>query len=510
MAFKLRNPPKFVPKFDAFPYQVDALMSVKELQYAAIFHEQGLGKTKIAIDLSLTWLLNDTVDTVFIITKKSLVQNWCNEVNAHSHITPHVLSGNRHQNSISLNSPVLLYITNYEVIVSNTSIIKLFLQTCRVGCILDESQKIKNPKATLTRTFHDFSDLFKRRVIMTGTPAANRPYDIWAQIKFLDGGKSLGYSYDTFKYDMDLPAQQFYNNTDKENTISNSPRSGIKVEYGKRLSNIHDLIKNFTVRETKETAGISLPKKKIITHSVELPSWQMAKYLAYRNELSYQFQLDGALETDNAESILKRLLRLVQCASNPALIDGQFEHIPGKFEKLQELCSRLTPTSNLIVWTGFISNVEWMADQLAEYNAVYLHGNLSINERNLAIEIFTQSKSRILIATPGAAKEGLTLTTANHAIFYDRGFSLDDYTQAQDRIHRISQSRDCYVHNLIARNTIDEWVDVLLMAKYRAAQLAQGDINVAEFSNTFRADVSDILESILFSDNRSLKVDSSN
>ena len=339
----------------------------------------------------------------------------------------------------------------------------------------------------------------RRRIIMTGTPAANRPHDIWAQIKFLDGGESLGCSYDTFKHDTDLPSEQAYKNTGTANDISHAPTSDIKVEYGKRLTKIHQLIENFTVRETKETAGICLPKKKIITHNVELPSWQMAKYSAYRDELAYQYEFDGVLETDSAESILKRLLRLVQCASNPALIDGQYEHVPGKFETLRELCCQFTATSKLIVWTGFVSNVEWLADQLIEFNTVYLHGNLPIKERNLALETFTQSQTRILIATPGAAKEGLTLTTANHAIFYDRGFSLDDYTQAQDRIHRISQSRDCYVHNLIARNTIDEWVDVLLTAKYRAAQLAQGDIDVSEFHDSFRSDVSEVLRSVLFS-----------
>lgn len=68
----------------------------------------------------------------------------------------------------------------------------------------------------------------------------------------------------------------------------------------------------------------------------------------------------------------------------------------------------------------------------------------------------------MLIATPAAAKEGLTLTVANHAVFYDRSFSLDDYLRAQDRIHRISQTRTCFVTNLIASHSIDEWVDVLL------------------------------------------------
>ena len=84
----------------------------------------------------------------------------------------------------------------------------------------------------------------------------------------------------------------------------------------------------------------------------------------------------------------------------------------------------------------------------------------------------------ILIATPASAKEGLTLTVANHAIFYDRSFSLDDYLQAQDRIHRISQKKTCYVYNLIMKDSVDEWVDLLLQSKHLSAQLAQGDITI--------------------------------
>lgn len=483
MAFVLKRPPAFVPKHAAFPYQLDAVRAVKDLPYAAIFHQQGLGKTKIAIDLALIWLQTDVVDTVFIVTKKSLVENWRNEVAAHCHVTPHVLSGNRRQNSVSLNSPVLLYLTNYEVVASNASVIKLFLQTCRVGCILDESQKIKNPEAALTHAFHDIATAFDRRIIMTGTPVANRPYDIWAQIKFLDDGKSLGRTFDAFKRDTDLPFQ-----------ITDT------TDYAKRLTTIHQRLAAFTIRETKETAGIRLPQKTIGAHYVELPEWQMAKYAAYRDELAYQYELDGVMEIDSVDSILKRLLRLVQCASNPALIDGQYEREPGKYSLLFDMCRQFTIDSKLIVWTGFVDNVDWLANNLAEFDTVRMHGNLPIHERNRAVESFIRSTSRILVATPGAAKEGLTLTTANHAIFYDRSFSLDDYLQAQDRIHRISQTRHCYIHNLIANNTVDEWVDVLLAAKYRAAQLAQGDIDTVAFQQHFRTDVSDVLRSVLFPD----------
>ena len=91
---------------------------------------------------------------------------------------------------------------------------------------------------------------------------------------------------------------------------------------------------------------------------------------------------------------------------------------------------------------------------------------------------------------------------AHHTIFYDRGFSLDDYLQAQDRIHRISQTEECFVHNLIAKRTIDEWVDSLLNAKYQAAQLTQGDISREEFDAGFTRNLSEALAQVLSPEGR--------
>ena len=89
------------------------------------------------------------------------------------------------------------------------------------------------------------------------------------------------------------------------------------------------------------------------------------------------------------------------------------------------------------------------------------------------------------------------MTVANHAVFYDRGFSLDDYLQAQDRIHRISQLEECFVHNIIAKDSIDEWIDTLLNAKFQAAQLTQGDISRDQFSSEFTFDLSKSLAQVL-------------
>ncbi len=485
MAFNLRKPPALSPKHEAYPYQLDAVRAVESLLYAAIFHEQGLGKTKIAIDLMLLWLSRDVVDAIFVITKKTLVQNWVDELTSHAHVTPRVLSDDRRDSSIALNSPVLIYVMNYEVISTNFDLMRDFLVTCRVAAILDESQKIKNPEAKLSGCFHALANGFARRVIMTGTPVANRPYDIWSQIKFLDDGEALGNSFSEFKAKLDLPIN-----------------SANVSEYGLLLASVMNKIKHFSVRETKATAGIKLPSKTILTHFVRLSSRQAAIYASYRDKMAYELKNNGRYTVDNAEDVLKRLLRLVQCASNPALIDETYDEFPGKYQKLPKLLEEIEIQSNkVIVWTSFIGNVEWLAEKLQQYLPQKVHGDMPVSARNEALRKFKTDKNRrILLATPGAAKEGLTLTVANHAIFYDRGFSLDDYLQAQDRIHRISQTKECFVHNLIAKDTIDEWVDALLNAKYQAAQLAQGDISRESFDTAFNCDLSEALTRILSPD----------
>ena len=123
---------------------------------------------------------------------------------------------------------------------------------------------------------------------------------------------------------------------------------------------------------------------------------------------------------------------------------------------------------------------------------------MSIEDRNFSVDKFkTDESCMVLFATPQAAKEGLTLTVANHVIFYDRGFNLDDYLQAQDRIHRISQKKTCYIYNFITRGSIDEWIDKLIQAKHYAALLAQGDIPKEEYAEVADYSYAEIIKEIL-------------
>jgi SNF2 family DNA or RNA helicase len=74
---------------------------------------------------------------------------------------------------------------------------------------------------------------------------------------------------------------------------------------------------------------------------------------------------------------------------------------------------------------------------------------------------------------------------------------LDDYLQAQDRIHRISQTSTCYIHNLLVRDSIDDWVDELLTAKQTAARFGQGDITKEQFESQMSYTFSTVLADVL-------------
>jgi SNF2 family DNA or RNA helicase len=467
---KTRIAPDLSAKQQPFPHQAAAMEAIKDLPYSAVFHEQGLGKTKIGLDVALYWLKHDIVDSVMIVTKKSLIGNWTREIAAHSHLSPRIIGQDRNANFYAFNSPARLYLVHYEAVLSERNRLALFLKTRHVAVILDEAHKAKNPEAEITKALHSLREGFLRRMILTGTPVANRPYDVWSQIFFLDGGEALGKDFLSFKHSLDL-----------DNSFAHEPRRA--AQFADALEEVFEKTQAFSIRETKKSSGLRLPDKFIANLEVTLEARQLELYAQFRDELAAIVVKGGRPVLDDAEGLLKRLLRLVQVASNPTMVDQSYRGTPGKLPVLTDLVHAATDDKEkVVVWTAFTENAEFLVRHFSDLGTALVHGGIPIATREDNLQRFMkEDECRVLVATPGAAKEGLTLTVANHAIFYDRTFGLDDYLQAQDRIHRISQKRPCYVTNLVARETVDTWVDALLSAKHLAAQLGQGDIGRDEY-----------------------------
>jgi SNF2 family DNA or RNA helicase len=484
--FALRSEPRLDVKHVAFPYQQEAVEFVRSREACAILHEQGLGKTKIAIDAILSWLAERQIDTALVFSKKSLVDNWRHEFSEHTYLKPSVLTENSSHNYYVLTAPVRIIIAHYEVAKKEEKRLSAWLKTRRVAVVLDEAVKIKNPDADLTQVFFRISRLCAKRVIMTGTPSANRPFDVWALAYFLDHGETLGSDFRAFKRATDIPRNVTV--TDAEITA-----------YRNRLAQVQERLARISMRETKDGRRVVLPDKELVRIQCRWEAAQFEMYRRVREDLLATLIRDGELIEEDEEVILKRLLRLIQITSNPALLDDSYHAEPGKFGDLYDLVSDICRNGEkAIVFTQFNENSRWLARKLQPFGSLLLNGRMPMGRRTEVVRWFMEKSSDgVLVATTGAAKEGLTLTAANHVIFFDRGYSLDEYLQSQDRIHRVSQTRRCFVYNLIMRDSIDEWIELLVEQKRLAAQLVQGDITAEAYAEKADLSFPELLKRIL-------------
>lgn len=480
----IRQNPVLELTHDAYPYQKEAFESIKDMDFAGIFHEQGLGKTKIAIDLLCYWLEQDKVDSILIVTKKTLVQNWVREIKIHTQIETDVFTSNKRKNHEIFTSTSYLYIAHYQILNSDKEAFRKFFKARRVAVILDESAAIKNRDAQLSRTYHDLAKLMDIRIIMSGTPFANKPQDIWSQIYFLDFGESLGRDYPSFEEQYYFPREDY-----------------LKHVFAKSLVRLNENLQDFTIRETKKSAGINLPNKEYVTLTADFSTEQLEIYDEAKKQMSLELEQDGEIKFEDLEWILHRMIRLVQITSHPALVQDHYEEMPGKMLLLEEKVNEILnadSTSKIIIWSSFIKNTELISKALMPYQSAIVNGQQSDRENQESIDRFLEDdQTKLFIATPQKAGEGLTLTVANHAIFYDRSFSLQHYLQAQDRIHRISQDRICYIYNLMIRDSIDEYIDKLVKAKNVTSQLAAGDIGEEEFLERGNFNLKETLNQIL-------------
>ena len=134
---------------------------------------------------------------------------------------------------------------------------------------------------------------------------------------FLDQGAALGPDFEEFKADLDL-TNDMWRDDDKRRSFEGA------------VGDVFERIRPFTVRETKSTAGIELPEKRIENVTVTLSERQRKLYDEVARNLSAEVVIGGELVEDDSESVLKRLLRLVQVASNPGLLDESYDEVPAK------------------------------------------------------------------------------------------------------------------------------------------------------------------------------------
>lgn len=448
--------PDSIPK--ALPHQEIGSQFLEERKAAALLDEQGLGKSRQMLDALSLAIAKDDIQAAVIICPNTIKATWGEEIQRFTSHTYAIFGAGKSARRLAFQSlKAWFYVINYEAVTAELASLKALLKFKRMALVLDESHRIKTPDAKVTRSIHALGPLAHKRYIMSGTPVANKPEDLWAQYYFLDHGQLLGRTFDEFR-SLYCTAAGGYTNLDQ----------------------LRQRIREVSIRREKADT-VDLPEKTILRVPVRLRGRQRQMYEELRERLALWVRdLSGDEVLAQAENILTRLIRLAQLASNPNLIDSSYGELPAKFETIDSILGdQLSDSeSKAIIWTSFVDNIPTLQERYSHLNPVSIHGNMTGDEKQRSVKAFRRDPAvRLLVANPAAAREGLTLTEANTAIYLDRTFNLVDYLQSQDRIHRISQTRPCNIILLIAEGAIDEFVDFSLEQKHRLARYAQNDVD---------------------------------
>lgn len=143
----------------------------------------------------------------------------------------------------------------------------------------------------------------------------------------------------------------------------------------------------------------------------------------------------------------------------------------GKLQTLDALLRRLKAGGHrVLVFTQMTRMLDVLERFMSLHGHAYLRldGATKVERRQQLVDRFN-SERRIfaLILSTRAGGVGLNLTGADTVVFYDSDWNPTMDAQAQDRCHRIGQTRDVHVYRLVTRRTVEE--NILRKAQQKRA-----------------------------------------
>lgn len=436
-------------KTEPFSFQVDCFEYAKEHDCFLLGDDQGLGKTKQAIDIAVSRKSNFK-HCLVVCGVSGLKWNWAKEIDIHSNERSHILgsriskNGNVVIDSVKKRADDLIaehdeffLITNIETL--RDKVFSGYVQElCRQGVIgmtiVDEIHKCKNPTSQQGKALQKLNSFYK--LGMTGTPLMNTPIDLFNILKW------LGVEHHTYT--------QF-----KEYYV-------IKDQFGqvagyKHLPKLRELVSANMLRRTKEEV-LDLPEKTRVIDYVDLSSKQQKLYNDVRKKLQQEIDLIKLSKNPLAETI-----RLRQATGNPSILTTS--KIPNaKFERANELIDEAVANGkNVVVFSCFSKVIAPFFEQL-KHNGCIVTSDM-VNKQ-LVIDDFMKDKNKkVICGTIGVLGTGFTLTKASVVIFLDSPWTRADKDQAEDRTHRIGAKENVTIYTLVAKNTIDEVVEDIVYHK---------------------------------------------
>lgn len=306
---------------------------------------------------------------------------------------------------------------------------KRLIETKKHGKRIHTTKAIKNLKSY-------------RKLALTGTPFDKNPAEIWSILNWLAPNdftsywdfveKYVGFSLDFFGH--------------KKNYFIKDPKV------------FTDMLRPYMLRRTKKMVMPELPPMQVTRVPIELGQTQRKAYETIKHVVDMEVNFDELSEPMFIQHALTKLVRLLQCASDPAGIG--LAAASAKLDWLIDWCAD-NPHEPVLIFSRYRTTAERAAAVLGA--DVLIMGGSEL-KRPLV------SAQRI-VATIGAAAVGFDLGHLTTAIFIDCDFSSILMQQSMERIDRGGNTEPKQVIILHAVNTADDLVKLALEHKWDTRKL---------------------------------------
>ena len=422
------------------PYQVEDINKLLQHDCSACFNEQRTGKTPIAI---MTMEVRQP-DKILIVCPASMLYPWKDAYKFWTDKDALVCVGTPKQRIRILKQweqgPLIISYDCLKETTRTAGMLSYIIDVAPEACIADEAHHFKCHTTATAKAMYKLSKVCKYRLALTGTPATNKPADIYGILHWLYPQEFNSY----WKFIND----NFY--TYKQYTGFQQYHMEIGNWLPTRQAFMINLLKEFTTQRKRADVMNWLPPKDYT--KVRLPATSLQK--------KYLLELNEYFETEHiiTQAVLDRMIRERQICVAPKILD-----LKGSSPKMDWILDFLKdyPEKKVIIFSKFKKGIELLHNILSEKRIAgqIITGEIHPKIRSNIVNAFQAGKYQYLILQIDACKEGLTLDNADVEIFMDVYPPAADIQQAEDRFVATTEDKKDKPHQvtqLILADTYDE------------------------------------------------------
>lgn len=443
-----------------YPHQVEAAGWLAERlahgNGALLADDPGLGKTSAV----LAALVVARALPAIVVCPASLKLNWKREIShLRAELVVHVVDGLR-----GALPPAHMLIANYDLLRAREGQFRRLGARC---IVFDEGHVLKEPTPESTHRAAVATRLAKavgRCIVMTGTPMPNKPRELWRILHLVSPLEWP--SFTDFK-------RRYCTEPEKDDILVGRQ---LVTDHG-RVHNLDELQARMApcmLRRLKANVLTALPPKKRRSVLVQLDARDMANYEAAAKDVVGWLRKLGSAERANAakrgQAVVK-LTMLRRIAAMGKLRKAVPRYLEGWFDRKD--------SPRLVIFgyhQAVLRGVRHICARMGLRMAT-IAGKDPGDRRQRAIDNFNMGRADVFIAPIKAAGVGLNLQSASDVLFLERLWVPSMMCQAEDRVHRLGQTKEVTITYLDAAATVDEHIATVLAQKQKLIDAVVDDKN---------------------------------